>query len=327
MSINWQPLVELIRERRSFLITSHQRADCDAIGSEVALALVLESLGKRVLIVNHDAPPEHIRFMDPEGRVKVAGATAPLEAMRGYDVLIVVDTSAWGQLGSMAQVLQTFEGERVVVDHHVSEDDFGAQIFKDPTAEATGRLILDLAKALGVALTPEMAQLLFTAIATDTGWFRFSSVSALTFAALAKLVASGARPSAAFAQLYEQHSLPRLLLRGRILDHVKSECGGRLLWTCVTAEDFAACGANKTDTEDAINMLLTVAGSEAAAMFVELEPGVTKISLRSRTEFDVRKVAEQFGGGGHRAASGITFPGDRRQAESAVLDALRKALG
>lgn len=327
MSIDWRPLAELIERNQTFLLTSHLRADCDAIGSEIGLALVLESLGKRVTIVNGDPAPAHIRFMDREGRVKVVGSTAPLETLRGYDALVVVDTSAWGQLGDMAGVVRSFAGEKAVIDHHVSEDDFGALMFKDATAEATGRLILELAEYLDVAVTTEIAEPLFTAIATDTGWFRFSSVTAATFSALAKLTAAGARPAKIFSQLFEQHSLSRLMLRGRILDHVKSECSGRLLWTYVTAADFAECKAEQTDTEDAINMLLSVAGSETALMFAELKPDLTKVSLRSRTDFDVRKVAEQFGGGGHKAASGISFPGPRESAQNAVLDAVRRAMG
>ena len=113
--------------------------------------------------------------MDPQRRVLVAGATAPLEALRGVEALIVVDTSAWSQLGTMAEVVRGFRGPRAVIDHHVSEDDFGAAMFKDATAEATGRLILELAEFLGVKVTTEMAEPLFAAIATDTGWFRFSS--------------------------------------------------------------------------------------------------------------------------------------------------------
>ncbi len=327
MAIDWQPLAEIIKAHQRFLITSHVRADCDAVGSEVALALVLESLGKQTLIVNGDAVPEHIEFMDPERRVRVAGLTAPLEALRGFEAAIVVDTSAWSQLGAAAEVVRSFRGVRVVIDHHVSADDMGATVFKDSTAEATGRLILELAEFLGVAITPEMAAPLFAAIATDTGWFRFPSVTEKTFTALAKLVAAGASPTKTFSQLYEQHSLPRLLLRGRILDHVSAECGGRLLWTYVTAEDFRETEAQKTDTEDAINMLLAVAGVEAAVMFVELEPGLTKVSLRSRGTFDARAVAEQFGGGGHKAAAGVTFEGAREEVQRAILDVACKRMG
>jgi phosphoesterase RecJ-like protein len=327
MKIDWRPLVEIIRERDRFLVTSHVRADCDALGSEIGLARVLRALGKRVQIVNGDDVPEHLAFMDPDQSIGVVGRTAPIEALRGFEVLVIVDTSAWAQLGDMAQVVRTFPGVRVNIDHHVSADDLGAVVFKDSEAEATGRLILELAEALGVALTPEIAAPLFTAIATDTGWFRFPSVTAETFAALAKLTAAGASPTKTFSLLYERHTLSRLKLRGRILDHVASKCGGRLLWTYVTARDFEECGAQSTDTEDAINMLLSVAGVEAAVMFSELEPGLTKVSLRSRGELDVRAVAEQFGGGGHRAAAGVTHHGQLEDAQRAILDAVCASMG
>lgn len=326
MSINWQPLVDLIGRHQRFLITSHCRADCDAVGSEIGLALALESLGKHARIVNGDALPEHIAFMDPDDRVGELGTSAPLETLRGYDALVIVDTSAWGQLGPMADVVRGFAGELVVIDHHIESDDLGATVFRDETAEATGRLILELCDALDVEVSPAMAAPLFAAIATDTGWFRFSSVTAATFQALAKLTDAGAKPPALFSQLYEQHSLARIHLRGRILNNVTPECDGRLMWTYVTMDDFGSTGANRTDTEDAINALLTVAGAEAAAIFVELESDVTKVSLRSRSDFDVRAVAEQFGGGGHRAAAGITYRGPRDEAQTAILDALRAGL-
>jgi phosphoesterase RecJ-like protein len=326
MDIDWRPLVEVIKQRDRFLITSHLRADCDAIGSEVALARILQSLGKQATIVNGDEVPRHIEFMDPDGMVGVIGSTITLDLLRSFEVMIVVDTSAWLQLGRMADVLRSFPGVRVVIDHHVSEDDMGALVFKDDQAEATGRLILQLSEALGVKLTKDIADPLFAAIATDTGWFRFSSVQADTFTALAKLTAAGACPGKTFSQLFEQHSLPRLHLRGRILDHVRPDCSGRLLWTYVTAADFRETGSEKTDTEDAINMLLTVKGVEVAVLFVELEPEATKVSLRSRSKFNVNTAAEKFGGGGHRAAAGITFRGPMLEAQEAILDALRTGM-
>ncbi len=326
MTIDWQPLQKIITNHDSFVLTSHCRADCDAVGSELALARILESLGKQVRIVNGDAVPEHIRFLDAENRVCELGKSATQQELLELDCLIVVDTSAWGQLGPMADVVRDFPGTRVVVDHHVSQDDMEAEVFKDSAAEATGRLILELCEALAVPLTKPIALPLFTAIATDTGWFRFSSVTEKTFLALAKLVAAGVNPPEVFSALFEQHSLPRLYLRGRILEHVVADLGGRLMSTTVTREDFAETGANTTDTEDAINTLLTVAGAEVAVLFVELPEGKTKVSLRSRSDFDVRAIAAQFGGGGHRAAAGVSFEGDLQTTRKAVLDALRAAM-
>ena len=327
MAIDWQPLIELIEHNESFLLTSHMRPDCDALGSELGLALMLEELGKWVRIVNGDVVPNHIAFIDPKGTIQTLGRDISAdEAVADLDVLVVLDTSAWGQLGPMADVVRQFGGTKVVVDHHVSQDDMTPHVFKNTSAEATGRLVLELAEVLGVAVTPEMAKALFAAIATDTGWFRFSSVSEETFLALAKLVAAGASPPQIFSQLFEQHSLQRLLLRGRILQNVQSLLDGRLLWTEATADDFRQSGAELTDTEDVINQLHSVAGCEVAIMFVELKPDKTKVSLRSKTEFDVREIAAQFGGGGHRAAAGVAFGGTLAQARTAVLEALSTAM-
>jgi len=327
MTIDWQPLIEIINEHQSFLLTSHCRADCDAVGSELALAQILQALGKQATIVNGDAVPAHIRFIDENSQVCELGKDFQASEAAAIEALIVVDTSAWGQLGPMAEVVKSFTGTRAVIDHHVCSDDLGATVIRDDRAEATGRLILELAEVLEVEITPEIARPLFAAIATDTGWFRFSSVTEKTFLALAKLVSAGAKPPAIFSALYEQHSLSRLHLRGRILDHVVSDLEGRLMSTHVAQQDFSETGANKTDTEDAINALHTVAGSVVAVLFVELEEEVTKVSLRSRTDFDVSAIAEQFGGGGHRAAAGITFQGNLKDARKAILDALRVAMG
>ncbi len=327
MAIDWQPLCELISAHDSFLLTSHCRADCDAVGSELALAQILQTLGKEVIISNGDPVPEHIAFIDPDNQVRVLGYSVEPKQLWKQQVLIIVDTSAWVQLGPMAEVVRAFPGERVIIDHHVSQDDLGAIEFKEETAEATGRLILELGEALGVEITPKIAMPLFAAIATDTGWFRFSSVKEETFAALSRLVAAGANPQQIFSMLFEQHSLARLHLRGRILDNIVSDVDGRLFSTHVTRQDFLETGANSTDTEDAINNLLTVKGSEIAVLFVELEPDRTKVSLRSRTDFDVQKIAAQFGGGGHKKAAGVTFSGSLAQAQQAVLDALRAELG
>lgn len=326
MTIDWQPLCDLIPQYNSYLLTSHCRADCDAVGSELALAEILESLGKQVTILNGDPVPEHIRFIDPQGKVKVLGQDVQAEDLGDIDALIVVDTSAWVQLGPMADVVRAFSGKRIVIDHHVSQDDLGAEVFKEETAEATGRLILELGEALGVKITQEIATPLFAAIATDTGWFRFSSVTEKTFQALGRIVAAGACPPEIFSALYEQHSLARLCLRGRILGNVESEVEGRLLSTYVTSQDFQETGAKTTDTEDAINMLHSVAGCEVAVLFVELDKNKTKVSLRSKSGFDVQAIAAQFGGGGHRAAAGVSFTGNLTDARKEVLDALRAAL-
>ena len=323
--IDWRPFTKLVGESHSFVITSHMRADCDAVGSEIGLALALRSLGKTVRIAIDDAVPPHIGFINPNRDVLVLGQNVSAADLT-CDVLIVVDTSAWGQLGPMAEVVRDTTARKVVIDHHVSQDDFGAAMFKESTSESTGRLVLSAIDALNVPLTPEIAIPLFAAIATDTGWFRFPSVKEETLTAAARLISAGALPHEIFASLYEQNSLARLLLQGRILTNIKLHAGGRLLTTAITQQDLSDVGAEPTDTEDVINRLLSVSGTEAALLFLELGPKETKVSLRSRSALDVNQVAAQFGGGGHRAASGVRYPGPLIEAENAVVSAVIAAM-
>lgn len=326
MTIDWRQFTNLVSESQSFVLTSHMRPDCDAIGSELGLALALRSLGKMARIINGDGVPPHIGFIDPGNDVEVLGRDVAAVDIQ-CDVLVVVDTGAWMQLGPMAEVIRTSQAKKINIDHHVSHDDLGAVTFKDSLSESTGRLILQAIDALGVKLTSEIATPLFAAIGTDTGWFRFSSVTEPTFQAAARLVAAGAQPNAVFAELYEKNSLARLRLQGRILTNVKSHLNGRLLSTAITQDDLHAVGAEPTDTEDVINRLLSVAGVDAALLFLEFSPTETKVSLRSRSTLDVNAVAAKFGGGGHKAASGVRYPGPLSAAEPAVVAAMIAAMG
>jgi phosphoesterase RecJ-like protein len=325
--INWSRFAEVIHAHRRFVLTSHVRPDCDALGSELGMAGVLTALGKDVRIVNPHPVPANLAFIDPEKRIAQIGRDVPKDGLTNYDVLMVLDTSAWAQLGDMGDVIRTTTAKKMVLDHHVSQDDLGAEAFKNVSAEATGRLVLEASEHLGVKLTPEIATPLFAAVATDTGWFRFASTTATTFDVGAKLVRAGARPDDIFRSLYEQDTLARVLLRGRILARTKTDLGGRLIYTAALKEDFEETGALPIDTEDVINLTLAVAGTEVAVIFVHTSSGNYKISFRSRGSVDCSQVAAQFGGGGHKAAAGATVAGPLEAAQAQVLDAVRKAMG
>jgi len=325
MPIDWRPFTKLISEAQSFVLTSHMRPDCDAIGSEIGLALALRSLGKVVRIVNGDPVPPHIAFIDPNRDVQVLGRDVTASDLK-CDVLVVLDTSAWSQLGPMADVVRNTTAHRVVIDHHVSQDDMNAQVFKDTLSESSGRLVLQAIDAIGATVTRQIANPLFAAIATDTGWFRFPSVGEATLGAAMRLVGAGAKPHEVFAALYEQNSLPRILLQGRMLTNVQSHLGGRLLTTAITQAELKSIGAEPTDTEDVINRLLSVRGVEVALFFLELGAEETKVSLRSRSAIDVNQIAAQFGGGGHKAASGVRYKGPLSKAETAVVAAVTEAM-
>ena len=327
MSIDWPGFVEIVRSGRKFVLTSHIRPDCDALGSELAMAAVLEALGKHVIVVNGQETPPNLQFIDPARRLKTLGKDVQIADLTGYDVLMVLDTSAWAQLGPMADVVRETNARKLILDHHVSTDDFNAELFKDTQAEATGRLVMEAARRLGVTITSEIATPLFAAISTDTGWFRFPSTTSGTYQAASQLVEAGANPGGIYTQLYEQDTLARLQLRGRILARTQIELGGRLAHTAALAEDFAATGALPSDTEDIINLTLGVTGVEVAVIFVQLKTGNFKLSFRSRTpKVDCNVVARTFGGGGHKAAAGASIDGPFEPAQAKVLDVVRAAM-
>lgn len=326
MSIDWRPFVALVHQHRKFLLTSHVRPDCDCLGSELAMADILEALGKEVLIVNGHRTPPNLAFIDARQRIRAFGEDLTAADLPAVDVIMILDTSAWMQLGSLAEVVRTTRATKILIDHHLSADDLGAAVFKDTGAEATGRLVLDAADQLGVSLTPAIATALFAALATDTGWFRFSSTTSGTYRAAARLIEAGACPADIFRQLYEQDTLGRVRLRGVILSRLQSELEGRLAWTYVASDDFAQTGSLPSDTEDVINTALTIAGTQMAVILVEQASGQVKVSFRSRCHVDCSRLAERFGGGGHKAAAGATVPGPLATARTAVLTAVREAL-
>ena len=242
MSINWARFSEIVRSHQRFLLVSHIRPDCDALGSELGMAGILESLGKHVRIVNGQATPPNYQFIDPQRRIKAINVDVQPAELADVEVLLVLDTSAWAQLGPMGDVIRSTQAKKIVLDHHVSSDDLGAEQFKDVKAEATGRLVLEAAKQLGVKVTPEIATPLFAAIATDTGWFRFASTTGDTYRAGGTLMDAGAKPNEIYNSLYEQDTLARLNLMGRILANAKAELGGRLIYTTVLAKRFQGDG-------------------------------------------------------------------------------------
>lgn len=326
MEINWEPLREIIAAHQRFTLISHVRPDADAIGSELGMAGLLEAQGKTVRIVNPSAIPDSLLFLDPTRRVHKFGDGLKAEQLADTEVYLIVDTSAWGQLVDICPLLKHTTAKKVVIDHHVSEDDLGATVFKDTSAEATGALIVRLADALGYPITPDIAAPLYCAIATDTGWFRFSSTSAETMRTIGRLVDLGVRPNQIYEKLYEQHSLGRIRLAGVVLGRVTLACEGRLAYTWVKFPDFEETKSRPVDTEDLVNECLKIGGTQSAFIAIEQPNRRIKFSFRSRTELNVAKVAEKWGGGGHRQAAGATLDGPLDTAIAAVLEAMSAAL-
>jgi phosphoesterase RecJ-like protein len=289
----------------------------------LALADALGRRGKDVRLTVASVLPPRYAFLDPAASVR--RFEPPGDAYRDADAVVVLDTGAWGQLGDFGPFLRSLSVPKLVIDHHLTQDDLGATRLVDATAEATGRLTYDAIRALGGPLSPRAAHCLFVALAMDTGWFRHDNTTPATFALAAELTDAGARPTAAYENLFECSTPGRLRLLGLVLGRLQTVQGGRVSYSELHRGDYAAAGAVPQDSEDLINYPRSLAGVEVALLFMEQPRGGVKVSLRSRA-VDVAAVAQRFGGGGHRLAAGATLETTLDDARRRVLDAVAASL-
>lgn len=327
MIADWSPLSDLIERHQRFLVTTHVRPDGDALGSEVGMAGLLAGFGKDVRVVNVSPTPPRYDYLNPDGRFfEHFGHTVQPADLADREALIILDLSSWSQLGDLAEFVRGFPGARLIVDHHVSQDDLGAIVLKDTTAEATGTLVLRAAQALDAPINAEMATGLLTAIAMDTGWFRHPSTRPSTLRDVAALVDHGASVDRIYRLLFERNTPGRLRLTGLMLSRLQTELDGRIAYSYVTREDFDRTGSIPPDTEDLIDYTVSLRGVEIGLLFIEQQRGGIKLSLRSRTGFDVARFAGQYGGGGHRAAAGANLPDPLAQVLPEILTRIQAEL-
>jgi phosphoesterase RecJ-like protein len=310
--------VEAVHSAGSVLVVCHINPDGDALGSLLAVVLGLESLGKRVVGVSVDGVPEVLRFLPHENRVQT-------HTRERFDLAIVVDSGDLSRVGAAKNAVLS-SGKVIDVDHHVTPGAFGDIRLLDGTASATAEIVYDLLFALGVSLTPEMATCLLCGLMTDTGSFRFSNVTPRTLAIGAQLVQCGASPSDIGEAVFENRSWASQKLLGRALETMRQTPDGKIVWAVVRAKDFEQLGGTDAETEGIVSVVRSVRGAHVAALLREMPNGRLRVSLRARPPADVGTVAAQFGGGGHRLASGCSLDGPLEQAETILIAALNKAL-
>ena len=317
MAIDWSAPVQFAADHERFIILTHTRPDGDAIGSQVSLALALRALGKTAKVVTCGAVPPKWQFMaTPE----VASAFDPADPdLAQADAVIVVDTGTWNQLAEAGEWLKTSPVARITIDHHRTQDDLGGPRYVDISAEANTRLVHEFRTALGAPLTPEAATALFVGLATDTGWFRHANTRPETFRLAGDLMAAGADPNSLYDQLFERSSPGRLRLVARALERLELLADGKIAVAEVRRSDYPETGAVPGDSEDLIGFPRSIRGVEVAVLFMEQPRGGVKVSFRSKEPHDVSRLAEQFGGGGHRLAAGATLPDPLSEARAAVL--------
>src|SRR6202789_318463 len=284
-------LLELIRERNSFVISSHLRPDGDAIGSALRLMHLWEAMGKQATVCFIDPIPANFQFLLGRDRVESSFPVADAAVFLECDS-IERSSIDRGQFDAAAPALT------INIDHHRSGREFANFNWIDPEAAAVGCMIYDLAGAAGIPISRSMAECLYAAILTDTGSFNYPSTSASTFAMAEHLVKSGANPNRIAADVYFSNPPSKVRLLGIALSNIQIE--GAVSWSHVTVEEMERVGASVEDCEGVANHLIGIAGVEAAAFLRELpEQDQFRLSLRSRRALAVSIVAEHFGGGAH----------------------------
>ena len=322
MPVDWSPLVAFLREHDRPLLMTHIRPDADGLGAQLALHQTLTGFGKHSRVAIASKLPPRYAFLDPTRQVIEDFRPANFA---DRDSVVVLDTGTWNQLGDFGDWLKASSLPRAVVDHHRTQDDLGGLRMVDIAAESTGRLAHEIILALGAKVSPPVANYLFMAVATDTGWFRHPNAAPRTFALAAELVEAGANPTRLYEALYEAAPLARLRLVGVALKRLEVRGGGKVAFTEIYLKDYAETGAVPGDTEDLINYPRSVEGVEVALLFIEQPGGGTKVSFRARA-VDVSKLAERFGGGGHKLAAGARINEPLPPARDAVLAAVDEAL-
>jgi len=310
---------------RRVALSTHMNADGDGCGSEAALARMLAQRGMDVRIVNPTPWPDLFRFLLGDD---VRDATAKgSAALKGIDLLIVLDISDVKRLGNLAESVRALTVPKLVIDHHIASDDpAGPVVLTDVSACATGELVYDLACTLGFEITPAIAQALYTAILTDTGSFRFSNASPRCHAIAADLLDAGVDPEEMYVRVYASAPAGRIRLLAEVLTTlgVDESCG--LSWLSMNAGALEKYDVRQEDLDGIVEHARSIAGTRMALFFRDLGYGKVKVSFRSTGDANVNTFARQFGGGGHAKASGALIPGTLPEVRDKVIAAARQFL-
>jgi phosphoesterase RecJ-like protein len=308
---------DAILQKQRFAITSHARPDGDAIGSQLAMAFALRSLGKSVRVIDKDSAPPQFQTFPGVSAIEVSPS-----AQGEFDAVLVMECADLSRTG-----VEGFQRFFIInIDHHPGNKMYGGINWFDESAAACGEMVLDVIDALGVPLTAEIATHLYIAILTDTGGFHFSHITPRTFEICRRCTEAGAQPEAIARAVYDNSTLGRLRLMGAVLHNLELESQGRLALANLSLRLLEETGSTQEDSDGLINIPLSVKEIQAVAFFKEISPEQYRVSLRSKGEIDVNRVANTFGGGGHRNAAGCTLDGPYVQVRRTLLEELCRSL-
>src|ERR1044071_5411163 len=313
----FQEIGRILRDQRRFAILGHIRPDGDALGSQLALALSLQALGKEVRVWNEDGMLEKYSFL-PRAEL----LTKPPSTPEDFDVAIALDTAIQNRLGTALPAVRSAK-IWINIDHHVSNPAYGDVVHIDTSAPATAEIIFHLIKSQGLPFNRDIAENLYAAISTDTGSFQYPKTSGRTFEIAAELIRTGLDVGRLSQQLYENYPRRRLELLRELLRNMRFQQEDHVASFSLTLKVAAELGVLPEDNEGLIDHLRAARGVIVAVFFEELTDDKVRVSMRSKTEaVDACAICQKFGGGGHKLAAGARVRGTLTEAEEKVLKAV-----
>jgi phosphoesterase RecJ-like protein len=306
--IDFNQLNQVISENDSFLITTHVNPDADALGSEIALYLILQELGKHTRIINYSEIPYNLVFLDKLGVIEKYDEIKHDSLFDSTDVIIAVDFNRADRIVKMKKILVESTAFKLCIDHHLEPEFIWDYVFIDSIYSSCGEIIYDFIKKTDIVqMTYELAYPLYAAIMTDTGSFRFERTTQELHLIAAEMLKLGVIPGEVFDKIYDQSKFGKFKLLGRALNSMKLYgVDQSVSYMVLTRNDFLETGGLESDTDGVVNFALSVEKVKIGILFVELSEGF-KVSFRSKGSVDVNKLAGDFGGGGHVNASGTRF--------------------
>ncbi len=306
---------------QSFLISSHEHPEGDAIGSMLALGWALKDLQKEVFLLNQDPLPENLSFLPGAEEIK---HQAPAQGT--FDVALIVDCGDKSRLGEEFSKISRL-GKIINIDHHISNSYFGDLNLVDPQASSTAEIIYDLVRQIKVPLRKAIAENIYVGILTDTGSFHYANTSAKALQVARECLLAGVNPAKVAEAIYDNQPLARLRLLALVLGTLEVEAAGQISLVIITQKMMAEAGATLDQTEDLINYPRSLKGTEVALLLREINNGLYRVSLRSRGKVNVAQIAAEFQGGGHPNAAGCTMEGDLLTVKERIIRRVSRALG
>ncbi len=321
----WSEFKKIVDKYQHFVISTHMNPDGDGLGSEVALASLLKWLSKEATIVNTSETPKNYKFVDPEGEICYYPSQAANEAISRCQVLILLDCGSLNRMGELGGHFKKSHIYRVCIDHHLTvDDDFDLAIVRQEAA-ATAMLIFDLIREMKGGVSEKEALALYTGIMRETGSFRFANTDPEVHRVAARLLELDLDPQKIYEEVYEKSSAARLRLIGHLLTELELAPGGRLAWITASRGLLDRFQVPEADMDGFIDFPRSLAGAEVVFFFIEQE-GQVKVSFRSKGSVDVNKLANSFGGGGHKNAAGAIVAGGLDEVKERVIEAAKRVL-